>query len=155
MLDLFDLLTLTPPYGDDAAAVAPSTGCGTDMIAAGMDWLTGQLQVAASRPVVYRRGVAEIPLCAAFGRTKLMLGNGLGAVRIEWTDRDFLIPTASLVLAGQPIRPQRGDRIVTTDGATTETFEVLPYADEPHWRWSDPYKRMMRVHTRRIKTEAV
>jgi hypothetical protein len=108
MLDLFDLLTLTPPYGDDAAAVAPSTGCGTDMIAAGMDWLTGQLQVAASRPVVYRRGVAEIPLCAAFGRTKLMLGNGLGAVRIEWTDRDFLIPTASLVLAGQPIRPQRG-----------------------------------------------
>lgn len=154
MLDLSDLLALTPPFGDDATAPAP-TACGTDMLAAGMAWLTGQIQAKVAQPVTYRRGVAAIPVCAAFGRTMLKLADDLGTVRIEWTDRDFLIPTASLKIAGRPILPQRGDRIVTSDGATTETFEVLPYADEPHWRWSDPYKRMLRVHAKRIKTEAV
>ena len=89
------------------------------------------------------------------GQTLLRLSDDLGAVRVEWTDKDFIIPRSSLSLSGSLALPKVGDLIVHNDGTETHTYEVLKYGGvEPHWRWSDPFRKMIRVHTKRITTEA-
>lgn len=125
------------------------------MMAIGMDWLTTKLQTHASKPVYYKRGASTIAVCAIPGRTMLKLSDEYGATRVEWTDKDWLIPTADLVIGGSPTLPKRGDQVLEPDGVSMHTFEVLPYGDEPPWRWCDPYRKMLRVHFKRITTEPV
>jgi hypothetical protein len=127
--------------------------CGTDLMANGMAWLADQLQAHASEPVVYQRGSEQVALCATFGSTLLKLDDGAGGIRMERTDRDFLIPAASLVLSGSPVLPKEGDKILHAYGSSLHTFQVLPYANEPQWRWSDPFRKMLRIHTKRISSE--
>jgi hypothetical protein len=129
--------------------------CGTDVMANGMAWLADQLQAHASQPVVYQRGSEQVALCATFGSTLLKLDDGAGGIRMERTDRDFLIPAASLVLSGSPARPKEGDKVVYVKGGLLHTYQVLPYANEPQWRWSDPFHIQMRIHTKRISSEPV
>jgi hypothetical protein len=102
-----------------------SHACGTDLLAAGLSWLTGQLHSHASQPVIYQRGVSQVGLCATFGRTLLKLDDGFGGVRMEWTDRDFLIPAANLKFGSTDTLPQRGDLIRETKNGTTHIFEVM------------------------------
>lgn len=109
-------------------------------------WLAGKLRDHASREVVYRRGTDAASVQAVVGRTLLKLDDGYGGVRMEWTDRDFLIPAEMLVLGGAAALPQRGDRI-EDDGAE---YEVLAPGQEPEWRWSDPRHRLLRIHTKRV-----
>jgi len=90
-----------------------------DMLSEGLAWLAEKLKVHASRPIVYRRGADEMTLQAVIGRTLLKLDDGYGGVRMEWTDRDFLIAAEDLILGGQRFLPERGDRILEThDGKT-------------------------------------
>jgi hypothetical protein len=128
--------------------------CGTNILDAGEAWLHRMLQVHNSVPVVYRRGADEIAVCATFGRTLLNLTDELGGVKVEKTDRDFIIPVASLEIDGTPILPRRDDEIVHDDGANVHTFKVLPYGpDEPQWKWSGANRKAVRIHTKRISTE--
>jgi hypothetical protein len=68
--------------------------------------------------------------------------------------RDYLIDTADLVLAGEQALPAKGDRIEEIDASKKHTYEVLPLGGEQHWRYSDPYRRTLRIHTKLIGTEA-
>lgn len=129
--------------------------CGTDLLARGMAWLTDQLQAHASQPVIYQRGSTRIAVCASLGESMLKLSDEMGAVRIEWTDQDFMIPKASLVLSGAGALPRRGDKISINDGTSVRTYEVAPYGKEPAWKWCDPFHKMIRIHTKLITTEAV
>ncbi len=124
----------------------------SDMLEAANQWLAEKLQAHASRQVVYRRGSDEVALQATVGRTLLKLDDGYGGVRIQWTDRDFLIRAEELVLGGQKVLPQRGDQILETDGQETLVFEVMAPGDEPEWRWSDPHRQVLRIHTKQIDT---
>lgn len=126
-----------------------------DLLQTGSDWLADQLKTHASRQVVYERAPEQVSVQATIGRTLLKLNDGYGGVRMEWTDRDFLIQAADLVLAGSPVLPERGDRIRETVGSTTYTFEVMAPGGEPPWRWSDPYRKLLRVHAKQIGTEQV
>ena len=45
--------------------------------------------------------------------------------------------------------PEPGDRIAA-EGAI---FEVMSLAGQVHWRWSDPYRSTLRIHTREIGAE--
>jgi hypothetical protein len=120
-----------------------------DLLQIGSDWLSDQLQQHASRPVTYQRGVETVPLGATIGRTVFELTGDEGIVeRIE--SRDFLIPAVDLVLAGQTVLPERGDQIIETDINGTFTYEVMAPGDEPPWRYSDPYRKTLRVHTKLI-----
>lgn len=139
--------------GVGAEAEPTPASCGTDVMAAGMAWLAGMLPTVMGQPLVYRRGAEAVAFCATPCQTKLLLSDEAGGARIEWTDRDFLIPAASLVLSGSKVLPKRGDVITQDDGEQVHTFQVLPYDGEPQWRWSDPYRRIIRVHTKRISTE--
>ena len=121
-----------------------------DLLEAGQQWLADQLQEHASRSVVYHRGTQSVAVQATIGRTLLKLDDGYGGVRMQWTDRDFLIPAADLVLNGSTITPQGGDRITETAGLNTSTFEVMAYGSEPPWRYSDPFGKLLRIHTKFI-----
>jgi hypothetical protein len=153
-----NLTSLAPtfaPFGSGVATdVEPTPAdCGTDLMARGSAWLTGKLQSGVSQPVVYHRGNRKIAVCATFGRKLLKLDDGEGGVRMVWTDRDFLIPAASLVIAGSATLPKRGDRIRVIEGGATQVYEVLGPGGEPAWTWSDPFRRMLRIHGKHVGTE--
>lgn len=126
-----------------------------DMLNTGLDWLADKLKAHVSRSVTYKRGVDEVTVSATIGRTLLKLQDDYGGIRMVWTDRDFLIQAADMVLAAVTVLPERGDKIVEVVGSNNVTFEVMAPGGEPHWRWSDPYHKLLRIHTKRIKTEAV
>ncbi len=124
-----------------------------DLLQTGLDWLADQLKLHLSRSVVYQRGSEQVTVQATIGRTLLKLDDGYGGVGLEWTDRDFLIQTADLILGGSPRLPERGDLIRETAGAVTFVYEVMAPGQEPIWRWSDPYGKLLRIHTKQVKTE--
>jgi len=121
-----------------------------DLLETGQAWLANQLQEFASRSVVYHRGANNVAVLATIGRTLLKLDDGYGGVRMEWTDRDFLIPSAHLVILGVTVTPEPGDRITETVGLNTSTFEVMACGGEPSWRYSDPFGKLLRIHTKFI-----
>ncbi len=125
-----------------------------DLLQAGQAWLADQLHEQVATQVTYRRGTDEATVRATIGRTLLKLDDGYGGVRMVWTDRDFLIRAADLVLGGNPVQPQRGDQIREVVGAQTLVYEVLAPGEEPPWRWADPHRQMFRIHTKQIATEA-
>ena len=124
-----------------------------DLLQTGSDWLANQLKTHASRAVVYRRGALQVAVQATVGRTLLKLDDGYGGVRMEWTDRDFLIHAADLVLGGTPTLPERGDLIRETQGAKTFVYEVMAPGKEPPSRWSDVYRKVLRIHTKQVGVE--
>ncbi len=124
-----------------------------DLFLEGMTWLADQLKEHAAQPVVYRRGSAEVVVSATFGRTLLKLEDGYGGVRMEWTDRDFLIQADDLLLGGTTTVPQRGDVIRETQGTRILVYEVMAPGREPPWRWSDPFRKVLRIHTKQVGQE--
>lgn len=122
----------------------------SDLLQKGSDWLADKFKTFASRSITYIRGVDEVTLLATVGRTLLRLDDGMGRTWTEWTDRDFLIQAADLIPAGQPTLPERGDRIREVQGTTTYLYEVMAPGNEPAWRWSDPYRKVLRIHTKEI-----
>jgi hypothetical protein len=141
------------PAGDVPAAVAAPC---EDILAAGLGWLAETLEAEVGQSITYRRGLASVALCATFGQTQVQREDGAGGIVIEATDRDFVIRSSRLRLNGIAVVPARGDVIEWNDGAgKVHSFEVGAMgASGPAWRWSDPYRRRIRIHTTYKKTEA-
>ena len=123
-----------------------------DLLETGSNWLQSQCKTHATRAVTYRRGVDSVLVQATVGRTVFEQDDGSGVI-VRTEVRDYLIDTADLVLAGQPALPERGDRVEEIDAGKKFTYEVMPLGTEPHWRYSDPYRTTLRVHTKHIATE--
>jgi hypothetical protein len=121
-----------------------------DMLQAGQEWLANQLKTHASNTVVYVRGANQVSVSATIGRTLMKLDDGYGGIRMQWTDRDFLIAPLDLIIAGSAITPERGDTILETVGTKVYTYEVNAPGGEPAWRWSDPHRSLYRIHTKEI-----
>ena len=85
----------------------------------------------------------------------MKLDDGYGGIRLEWTDRDFLIQAADLDLGSGPVLPERGDQIKEIDGAVESTYEVAAYGGEPPYRPSDPFGIVLRIHTKLIQTRSL
>lgn len=99
--------------------------------------------------------VHEISINTAWqGRTAFRVSDR-DQSRIEWGDRDYLIPVGLLQVLGEPIEPQRGDRIEETfdDPTLNQTFEILAPEGEQDWRYSDMTNLLFRVHTKRVIPE--
>jgi hypothetical protein len=126
----------------------------SDLLDKGSAWLEGQRKKHATREVTYRRGMDAVVVKATIGRTLFEQDDGAG-VTVRVQVRDYLIDTADLVLAEQATLPAKGDRIEEIDAGQKHTYEVLPLGGEQHWRYSDPYRRTLRIHTKLIATEAV
>lgn len=105
-----------------------------------------------TRTVVYQRGADAVEIAATIGRTEFEQVDEHGVVQ-RLQSRDFLVRAADLVLAGAPTLPKAGDRIRETVGAQTFVYEVMAPGNEPPWRYSDPYRKALRIHTKHVATE--
>ena len=114
------------------------------------EWLENRRTRHATSMVQYVRGSRSAAVAATVGKTTFELDDGYG-VLVRHESRDFLILAADLVLDDAPTRPQRGDRIQETQGSTTFTYEVTAPNKEPCWRWSDPYRKTLRIHTKEVE----
>jgi hypothetical protein len=105
-----------------------------------------------TRPVVYVRGVESVEVQATVGRTEFDVDDGTGAT-IHTQSRDYLITAIDLMLGGDVTLPKRGDVIREAQGTSVFVHEVVAPGDEPAWRYSDPYRHTLRVHTKQIDVE--
>ncbi len=122
-----------------------------DLLDTGLAWLNGQRERFLTKPVIYRRGVQEIEVPATLGRTVFRLDVGMGVTeRVE--ARDYLIGAEHLTGFDQP---KPGDRIIEDRDGQRHTAEVMAPGGEPAWRWSDPDRRIYRIHTKHLSTEAL
>jgi hypothetical protein len=123
-----------------------------DLLQQGSDWLEDMRSAHAARPVVYLRGTDALGVAATVGKTVFRLDKGYGLTeRVE--ARDYLILGSSLALNGEAFLPQAGDRIREISGDQAFIYEVMAPGGEPCWRWSDPYRRTLRIHTKQIDVE--
>jgi hypothetical protein len=126
-----------------------------DVLEKGSAWLNGQRHAHMSRPVVYERGADSVELRATVGRTVFeQVDEAAGGIIHKIESRDFLLLRSDLVLAGAPTLPKAGDRIRDSDGDGTQIYEVMAPGNEPPFRYSDPYRKTLRIHTKHIAAEA-
>jgi hypothetical protein len=123
-----------------------------DMLREASAWLEDKRHEHLTSPVTYVRGEASVELQATIGRTIFEQRDDYGVIE-KTESRDFLIRTEDLVLEGANTLPERGDQLRATDGAKVYVYEVLAPGKEPHFRYSDPYRRTLRIHTKQVDVE--
>jgi len=123
-----------------------------DLLEQGASWLDDQRHAHMTRTVTYVRGGESVGVQATIGRTVFEQADEFGVVH-KTESRDYLIRAEDLVLGGLVATPKRGDQIRETDGESTFVYEVLSPGDEPVFRYSDPYRKALRVHTKHTATE--
>jgi len=125
----------------------------TDLLEHSAAWLDDQRQRHLTRTVVYQRGQNTVELQATVGQTVFRIDDGYGG-SVRFVQRDYLIRAEDLVLAGDEILPQRGDRIRETKDGKVFVYEVMgPGGGEPDWRYSGPNRSTLRIHTKQVGTE--
>lgn len=126
-----------------------------DLLDRGAAFLDAQRHQHLSRPVLYRRGTDEKEVQATIGKTEFEQADDAGLIhRVE--SRDFLVRTAELDLGSGPIIPRAGDQVrdmVGGVGGSVFVYEVNAPGGQPPFRYSDPYRRVLRIHTKQIGTE--
>ena len=125
----------------------------TNILQQGADWLEDMRHRHATGAVTYARDADSVDVQATIGRTVFEVDNGRGILE-KYESRDFLILSEDLVLGGTPTLPERGDKVRETQGGTVHVYEVMAPGKEPHYRYSDPYRKTLRVHTKLVDTEA-
>ena len=121
----------------------------TNMLEQSSQWLSDQIDDHVSSNVLYRRGSLTVPVQAGKGRTTFELTDTSG-ILVAIESRDFLISTANLLLDELPILPEVGDRIIETISGTLHAYEVADFGSEQSYRFCDPYRHKLRIHTRYI-----
>jgi hypothetical protein len=120
-----------------------------DLLRTGSDWLARQLKAHCSRTVIYRRGEQLVSVVAVIGRSQFEAVSEDGIVT-RFESRDFLIATLDLVLNGTKIEPRRGDRVVEEANGQVHEYEVSAPEQENVYRYCDPFRELMRIHTKRV-----
>ena len=123
-----------------------------DLLDRGSAFLEEQRHRHMSRTVVYKRGAEAKELQATIGKTEFEQADEAGLIH-RTESRDFLIRTVNLDLGAGPILPRAGDQVRETVGASVFVYEVNAPGGQPPFRYSDPYRRTLRIHTKHIGTE--
>jgi hypothetical protein len=123
-----------------------------DLLTRGAAWLDQQRSRHLTRTVTYLRGGDSVDLPATIGQTTFEQADEYGVIH-RTESRDYLISAAELVLGGGVVTPQAGDRVHETVGAQVFIYEVMAPGGEPAWRYSDPQRQMLRIHTKHVATE--
>ena len=124
----------------------------SDLLKAGMDWLNGRHEAAASQPIIYRRGKQSVPLKATVGGVDMALTPDFGGTQLRTTDKDFIINDPStLIICGAVTVPQVGDLIEIVEKGNTSRYAVRPPIEgEPEYSWDD-MRTSLRIHTKFLK----
>jgi hypothetical protein len=126
-----------------------------DLLDRGAAFLEDQRHRHMSRTVVYQRGPDAKEVQATIGKTEFEQADDAGLIH-RTESRDFLIRTADLDLGAGPILPRAGDQVRETVGdvgGSVFVYEVNAPGGQPPFRYSDPYRRTLRIHTKHIGTE--
>lgn len=123
----------------------------TNFLESANRWLSGQIDQHLSSSVVYKRGSLAVPVNASKGRTTFEIQDSNG-ILIAVESRDFLITADNLVLDGIRSIPEVGDRIVETRDGVFEAYEVSNFGLEQPYRYCDPHRIKLRIHTRYVGT---
>ncbi|MDA8745269.1 hypothetical protein N9N28_11595 [Rubripirellula amarantea] len=123
----------------------------SDMLHKGQSWLAAKLTRFASRMVTYQRDEVSVELPATIGKSEYEQDDGEGVITRAQV-RDFLINTKDLLQSPIGTWPRRGDRILEADGDTTFVYELMSIGNEPPWRYSDPFRVKLRIHTKLVDT---
>lgn len=122
----------------------------TDLLEQSSQWLADMHRTFRARTVTYGRGEQTAEITATVGKTLFRVDKGYGL--FEHTEsRDYLVAVEDFTEFGEP---ERGDQVRDVLNGQTEIFEVMAPGEEPHFRWSDPYHRMLRIHTKHVGTQA-
>jgi len=118
-----------------------------DLLQTGVAWAAGKLSNYASQSVTYKRGSRSVgsSLKATYGQTTFEQDSQAGVIR--WEAKDFIFTASDLTLGDTVTEPERHDRITDHNG---NVFEVLGPGDDPCFRYSDPYRTRVRVHTKQV-----
>lgn len=114
----------------------------SDIFEAGLQALK-QTLAGIAKPVVYTHNGIQYDIAATRGSINWATLNKLGDVALGEDYRDYIIDAAAL-----PFEPVKGDTIQDAG----EMFEL--YAETSNskcYRYSDTYKQLIRVYTRRVK----
>lgn len=123
-----------------------------DLLESGAAMVDAVRHAHMTRTVTYQRGAASVSVSATIGRTEFEQADSFGIIhRIE--SRDFLVRSVDLVLDGSATLPEPGDRILDSDGSHMHIYEVMSPGGEPPFRFSDPYRKALRIHTKHVATE--
>ena len=123
-----------------------------NLLEQGAQWLEDQRHQHLTTSVVYARAITSVTVSATIGRTEFETVDESGLLQ-KFESRDFLIKTTDLVLNFVQTFPKAGDKIKESDGSTTYLYEVMAPAGEPVFRYSDQYRKTLRIHTKFIGTE--
>ena len=124
-----------------------------DLLKQASDWLEAKRTQHIAQTVCYVRGSQSASMPATIGKTTFEVDDGYG-VLVRYESRDFLMLTADLTLDDTLTLPQRGDRIRETQAGQVFVYEVTAPGKEPCWRYSDAYRKALRIHTKQGDTEA-
>ncbi len=124
-----------------------------DLLEEGAAWLETMRVAHASQTVMYQRDGDLVEVQATVGRKAYEIADEYGAV-VQVDSTDFIVAAADLVLGGETVEPEPGDRIRMTVDAAVEVYEVLaPGPGMAHCEPADPYRMAWRVHTKHASTE--
>jgi hypothetical protein len=123
-----------------------------DLLDRGSAFLEDQRHRHMSRTVVYQRGSDAKELQATIGKTEFEQADEAGLIH-RTESRDFLVRTADLDIGSGLILPRAGDQVRETVGTSVFVYEVNAPGGQPPFRYSDPYRRTLRIHTKHIGTE--
>jgi len=125
----------------------------TDLLERGAAWLDQQRSRHLTRTVTYLRGTDSVALAATIGQTTFEQADEYGVIH-RTQSRDYLISAADLVLSGTVEQPKAGDRVRETAGEQVFLYEVMAPGGEPPWRYSDPHRNTLRIHTKFVGLES-
>jgi len=103
----------------------------------------------ADGPLTYTRlagGSVDVTGKAWLGQARERVSDSTAQTRVIWSDRAYLIAVEDLAIAGVAFKPVKGDYFTEVFPGGTQTFEVIPYADEPESRYSDLQSTLHRIH---------
>lgn len=120
-----------------------------------MEELRDVLGTEAAVSIVYHRpqGSGELTVSITncwVGQTRFRTNEGRFS-RLDFSDRDYLIPVDLLILDGELVQPKENDWIEQIiNGKPSQQFNLIAPEGEPVWRYSDPQETIYRCHTKKM-----
>lgn len=120
------------------------------LIETGLAWLEAQRKRHLTILVTYNRGASETPCQASLAKSVFELADEYGRFeRIETQDFIFAIEDIASLMP-----PERGDQITREGvGGKNLTYEVMSPAGGPHYRYPEPDRLSVRLHTKLVSED--
>ena len=117
----------------------------SNLLKTGAQWLSDMRTAHMAEQLTYKRGSSTVAIMGTPGKTDYEVADESG-LKVGSQVTDFLIIAADLILGGAVTTPQHGDQIIFGGSV----YEVLNLPGDGCWRYSDPYKIVLRIHTKQV-----